>query len=644
MAEKIKRISRKDISKMSTADFIRSAKVPYRRLLGYIKPYRARFAAGVVFGVASGMFNLVLLFVFKFVFHIVLGSGDVGPDEKPFNQFSNPFGGDPITIPVPDVTGDGGLIIVLLICGLIPLMILIRGMLGYLHQYCMFWVGNKILYQLRDETFTSLMRQSHSFYNRIKLGELIQTVYNQTRLAQTASTQIASDIIKHPVSIVSIVAFLLMQDPLYALAALVVFPLCLLPVLAVSKKVRSAGGREEEEAGMLMVTMQESFAGIGVVKAHAREEYERKKFNDGSMKIVQFIMRWRKAMEIVGPLVETVASMGMAAGLVYAWATHMTAQDFILLNMALMGMYPHAKALSKIQIQLQKAIVATTRVFAIMDEEPDITDAPDAAVLKDARGDIAFKDVSFAYLKGTPAVEEISANFEPGRTYALVGKSGAGKSTILSLLMRFYDPQTGSISVDGTDIRKITQCSLRDNIGLVSQDTFLFHDTIYANILYGKLDAKKKEIEEAARKAFAHDFIMLQPDGYQTVIGDKGCKLSGGQQQRISIARAFLRNAPILLLDEATSALDSESEREIQTALDLLGQGKTVIAIAHRLSTILKSDKIILMDRGRILDAGPHHDLLDKSEDYRNLYNLQFHFPHPDDVEEGDGEGEEREE
>ena len=337
-------------------------------------------------------------------------------------------------------------------------------------------------------------------------------------------------------------------------------------------------------------------------------------------------MRWRKAMEIVGPLVETVASVGIAAGLVYAKLTHMSASEFILLNMALMTMYPHAKALSRVQIQLQKCLIATTKVFALMDLKPAIEDAEDAVELKEVEGRIEFRHATFTYDNAdAPAVHNIAIRMKPGRTYALVGRSGAGKSTILSLLMRFYDPQNGSITFDGVDLRQIKQESLRDNIGIVNQDIFLFHDTIYNNILYGNPKATKEEVYAAAKKAHAHEFILEKEGGYKAVLGDKGCTLSGGQQQRLSIARAILRDAPVLMLDEAYSALDSESERLIHAAMEDLSKGKTVIAIAHRLSTILNADQIIVMDGGKVIDKGTHQELLESSEHYQNLYNLQFH-------------------
>ena len=341
--------------------------------------------------------------------------------------------------------------------------------------------------------------------------------------------------------------------------------------------------------------------------------------------MLDFIMRWRKAIEIVGPLVETVASIGIAVGLVYAKMTGMGIEDFLVLNFMLMAMYPHAKALSRIQVSLQKCIVATSKVFEIIDLKPDIADPPDAIELTKPDGPLIFDKVSFAYVPGTPAVDGISLTFEPGKFYALVGRSGSGKSTMLSLMMRFYDPTSGTISLGKTNIRKFTQTSLRDQIGLVLQETFLFHDSIYNNILYGRLDATKKEVIEAAKMAHAHEFIMEKEKGYDTVCGDKGAQLSGGQQQRISIARSVLRNAPILLLDEATSSLDSESEKNVQDALEKLEEGKTVVAIAHRLSTILNADQIIVMDKGKVEAMGTHKELLNKSAIYKNLYNLQFH-------------------
>jgi subfamily B ATP-binding cassette protein MsbA len=285
------------------------------------------------------------------------------------------------------------------------------------------------------------------------------------------------------------------------------------------------------------------------------------------------------------------------------------------------------------QITLQKTLLATSKIFAMMDEKPKIADKPDAIELRDVRSGIELRGVRFTYHGApNPALNHLDLKFEPGKTYALVGLSGSGKSTIMSLILRFYDPDVGEILIAGRNIKDYSMKSLRGQIGIVNQDVFLFHDTIANNIRYGRLDATRAEIEEAAKLAHAHEFITQKRNGYEEVIGDRGNQLSGGQAQRISIARAFLRNAPILLLDEATSALDSETEKHIKEALDQLSKGKTVIAIAHRLSTVLKADEIIFLRKGYVTARGRHEELMETCEDYRTLYGLQFQVHDPDEV------------
>ena len=331
------------------------------------------------------------------------------------------------------------------------------------------------------------------------------------------------------------------------------------------------------------------------------------------------------SMEAVGPIVELIAAAGIALALVYIYAANLSAARFIALNAGIVLLYEPIKTLSRMHVVMQRSIQATVEVFAILDSKPSVQDASDAKMLTHCSGLIEFEEATFRYAGGvTNAVSNLNLRIEPGRSYALVGASGAGKSTILSLILRLYDPTSGFVRVDGHDLRTLTQKSLREHIGLVTQETFLFHDTIFKNIQFGRLDAAADEVYAAAQTAFAHDFIMAQPQGYETTIGDKGCLLSGGQQQRLAIARALLKNAPILLLDEATSALDSESEQQIQQALETLAQGRTVIAIAHRLSTILSADQIVVKDQGHIKEIGTHRELLDKSGYYRRLYDMQF--------------------
>lgn len=605
----VKKISRKDIAHMSAMDFMRASWMPYKRLFSYLKPYKGRFALGIFFGALYGILNGALVLTVRAVAEVIFPSdGEASPFEQIGGGGENGVGFEQVA----------------LACAMVPLVMLLRGLFSYLNIYCMLTVSLNVLRDIRRGLFTRLMSQSLEFFNQSKSGDLIQTVFNQTRMAQMALTTVASDVIKQPISIISALAVLFWLDWKFTLAAFLIFPLCLVPVIVVGRKVRKTGAREEQEAGQLMVVMQEAFAGVRVVKSYSREEHELERFTNANQKMLNFIKRWQKAMEIVGPMVETVASFGVALALVYAWYFNLGPATFLALNGGLILLYPPFKTLSRIHILMQKCLAATTKVFELMDRDPAIQNLPEARPMVVQKGEIVFDNVTFSYGADIPAVQNISFTIPPGSTCALVGPSGAGKSTLFGLMLRFYEPDEGRILIDGQDIREVTQESLRQHIGIVNQDTFLFHDSILQNILYGRLEASPEEAREAARQAYAHDFIEAQPDGYETIVGDKGCLLSGGQQQRLAIARALLKNAPILLLDEATSALDSESERQIQSALEKLSSGKTVVAIAHRLSTILQADQIVVLENGQIRQLGRHEELLQTEGPYRTLYELQF--------------------
>ena len=409
------------------------------------------------------------------------------------------------------------------------------------------------------------------------------------------------------------------------MVTLILFPTCLLPLRIYGRRAKKAVQNEQEGMAQMVVTMQETFAGIRVIKSFAREAYQEKEFKRSNQMQFSQMMRMIRSMEAVGPLVEIIAAIGVGMALLYVYAANLSVGRFFGLFSGIFILYDPIKTLSKIHIVMQRSIAATGAIFAILDSKPTVQDAPDAVALKSSEGRIDFENVTFRYANtNRDAIRNVTLHIEPGKTFALVGASGAGKSTILSLILRLYDPTSGAVKIDGRELRSITQKSLRDQIGLVTQETFLFHDTIFNNILFGQLNATQEQIYEAAQAAYAHEFIMAQPKDYQTVIGDKGCLLSGGQQQRLAIARAILKNAPILLLDEATSSLDSESEQQIQKALAKLAAGRTVIAIAHRLSTVLSADQIIVMDSGRIKEIGTHAELLNKSGYYRRLYDHQF--------------------
>jgi len=397
------------------------------------------------------------------------------------------------------------------------------------------------------------------------------------------------------------------------------------PLSIYGRRARKAVKNEQEGVAQMVVTMQETFAGIRVIKSFAREEHQEKSFRENNDTQFSQSMRIVKSMEAISPLVETIAAIGVGLALFYVYFAGLSAARFMALIAGIFLLYDPIKTLSRMHIVMQRSIQATVEIFRILDSKQSVKDRSDAIALPQSRGLLEFERVTFRYFGGVQdAVKSLSLRIEPGKSYALVGASGAGKSTMLSLILRLYDPTNGVVRIDGHDLRSITQKSLREQIGLVSQETFLFHDTIFTNIQFGRLNATKEEIYAAAKTAYAHDFIVAQPKGYETVIGDKGCLLSGGQQQRLAIARALLKNAPVLLLDEATSALDSESEQQIQLALERLAQGRTVIAIAHRLSTILSADQIVVMESGHIKEIGTHHELLEKSGYYRRLYDLQF--------------------
>jgi subfamily B ATP-binding cassette protein MsbA len=587
---------------------LRAASASYRRLYGYVKPYKTRFIVGLVLGLAYGgvnsLFPLAIARVTSTIFH--------GAAPNPMALRSNLDTGPKINS-------------ILLICLAIPAIMTVRSLCSYGSTYCMQWVSNKVVTDIRNQLFSKMVRNSMDFFNRMRSGFLMSRITNDTRIMQMALTTIGSDVFKQPITIIGAIIVLLLMDWKFTVVTLILFPTCLLPLRIYGRRARKAVQSEQEGMGEMVVTMQETFAGIRVIKSFAREAYQEKQFKRSNQLQFAQMMRIIRSLEAVGPLVETIAAVGVGMALLYVYAANLSVGRFFGLISGIFILYDPIKTLSRIHLTMQRSIAATAAIFSILDSESTVQDAPNAAVLSSSRGRIDFENVTFRYATtATDAIGKVTLHIEPGKTHALVGASGAGKSTILSLILRLYDPTSGAVKIDGRDLRSVTQKSLREQMGLVTQETFLFHDTIFNNIQFGRLDATPEEIYEAATAAYAHEFITAQPQGYQTVIGDKGCLLSGGQQQRLAIARAILKNAPILLLDEATSSLDSESEQQIQKALAQLAAGRTVIAIAHRLSTVLSADQIIVMDCGRIKEIGTHAELLEKSGYYRRLYDHQF--------------------
>jgi subfamily B ATP-binding cassette protein MsbA len=591
---------------------IRTAWRPYRRLYSYVTPYKFRFILGLAFGCGFGIISGILPFVLSQVTNFVF-QGHGTPNPRSYLSHTTALDTGPKINSI------------VFYCLAIPAVMTVRSLFSYGNAYYMAWVSNKVVTDIRNQLFSKMIRHSMDFFNRMQSGFLISRITNDTRMMQAALSSVSSDLFKQPITIIGAVAALLYMDWKFTLVTLVLFPSCLVPIRYYGRRARNAVTSEQEGMGQMVVTMQETFAGIRVIKSFAREAHQEAAFNYSNTVQFKNAMRLTKSMEAVGPLIEILAAMGVGLALLYVYAANLSAARFIALIGGIFILYEPIKTLSRIHIVMQRSISATTEIFRILDSKPTVKEAANAVPLPRSRGLIDFQNVTFRYAGGvSDALTNLTLRIEPGKSFALVGPSGAGKSTILSLILRLYDPTSGSVRIDGHDLRTVTQRSLREQIGLVTQETFLFHDTIFKNIQFGRLDASQEDVYAAARTAYAHDFIMAQPKGYQTVIGDKGCLLSGGQQQRLAIARALLKNAPILLLDEATSALDSESEKQIQLALATLAEGRTVIAIAHRLSTILSADQIVVMDKGRIKEIGTHAELLDKSGSYRRLYDMQF--------------------
>ena len=582
-----------------------------RKLFGFLAPYKYRLILGLLFGVAYAGVNSSLLLIIK---HI----GDTAFHGN-MDQYAMMKG---------EYVGKGARIDAFIWMSLlIPAVMILRSLCSYANVYFLTWVSMSAIRDMRRRVFDNLMNQSMDYFNKSRAGNLISTVLTSAMVAQQSVVQIVGDLVKQPLTGLGAVGALLYIDWKFTIIALLLFPICIVPVVVYGRRVRHASKSMQSEAGNMAVVLQESFAGIRIIKSFSREDFQLRQFDRSLAEQFGVGMKVQKSQSIVQPMIETVSAFGVSLALFYVYFAHLSVGSFIALLGGMFLLYDPIKNISRIHVSLQLCVGAAEDILQLLETKPTIQDRPDALVLKSSQGRLALENLSFSYdaagVHGN-ALTDINLMIEPGTKVALVGASGAGKSTILSLLMRFYDPQSGRVLIDGIDLKDVSLHSLHDQIGIVTQESFLFHDSIKENIRFGRLNATDAEIEEAAKLAHAHDFIMEQPHGYDTHVGDKGCLLSGGQQQRISIARALLKGAPILLLDEATSALDSESEKMIQDALEKLSKGRTVVAIAHRLSTILGSDKIVVMDQGRIVATGTHAELLTNSEHYLNLYSLQF--------------------
>ena len=517
---------------------------------------------------------------------------------------------------------------------LIPLAIvglyLIRGVGRYVQNYFMRYANLRMVMDLRTDLFRKIQNMSIAFHKSRSTGELISRVMSDVSVVRNANVDVIKNLIRQVFTILALLVVLFKRDWELALIGCVTVPFAGVLIDRLGRKVKEITKESQEKRADLSSLMVDSFSGVRVVKAFNMEEQEAKRFRKHLHRLYSLSMKKVKAAELVSPLIEFLGSLGAAAiiyiGGMRVISGRLTPGDFFSFMAALMMMYGPIRKLTKVNNTINAAMAAAERIFEVMDMEPDIKDAPHAVEVKEFKESILFDHVWFAYPDDpqTWILKDINLEVRRGEILAIVGESGAGKTTLVDLIPRFYDPTKGAVYLDGLDLRQIKQASLRALIGVVTQDVILFNDTVLNNILYGRPKATMEEVMEAARVAHAHEFIMELPQGYETVVGERGVRLSGGEKQRIAIARAVLKNPPILILDEATSALDAQSERMVQDAMDRLMEGRTVFVIAHRLSTIQRAHRIAVLDKGEVVEMGTHEELLRRGGIYSCLYRLQF--------------------
>jgi subfamily B ATP-binding cassette protein MsbA len=509
----------------------------------------------------------------------------------------------------------------------IVFLFLLKGIFNYGQVYLMNFVGLRIIADVREKLYNHLQTLSLSFFTKTPTGILISRITNDVTLIQGAVSNAIAGILKDAFTILGLTGVALYQSWKLAILSFVIISLGVIPIKELGKRMRKFARKGLQRYGLITTFLHETITGNRIVKAFNMEEYEKRRFAEENNRLFETFLKRIRVRALSHPLME---SLGGIAAAIIIWVggymvlrEELTPGTFFSFITAFFMLYAPIRDFSKINLEIQEGLAATTRVYELLDTTPDIKDEEGAILLPPISRGIDLQQITFKYDEEV-VLKEISLHVKAGEVIALVGMSGAGKTSLVNLLPRFYDVEEGQILIDGHDIRKVTLKSLRDQIGLVTQQTILFNDTVRNNIAYGNLKCSDQEVIEAANAANAHDFIQRLRQGYDTIIGEQGVKLSGGERQRISIARALLKNAPILILDEATSSLDSDSETEVQKALDELMKGRTVLVIAHRLSTIRNAHRIIVLSEGRMVEQGTHEELIDLNGEYRRLYDLQF--------------------
>ncbi len=511
---------------------------------------------------------------------------------------------------------------------LFVLLFLLRSLADFLNGYLFQMIGLGATNDLRNDLYARILAQSSRFYAQHPSGELVSRVGNDVSVMQNAVSNRLLDLFQQSVTLIGLIWYLLSTHFRLAVICLVLVPVVFYPIVRFGKGMRKTSRRSQERMADVANLVSEAVRGHRVVKAFGMEGFELRRFREAAERHLKVRLKAQLLSHGAGPVVESLAAIGAAAFMIYAGyairKSQLTPSELVTFLTNLLLLYDPIRKLNKVNLILQEALAAAQRVADLMALPNEIEDPPDVVALPGLSREIRFEQVSFAY-ENDIVLKDLDLVVRRGEVVALVGPSGAGKSTLINLLPRFFDPTSGRIQIDGTDIRRVTLASLRALIGIVTQETVLFNDTVRHNIAYGRVDTSIEQVRRAAASAYAEEFIVQLPRGYDTVIGEGGFRLSGGQRQRLAIARALLKDPPILILDEATSHLDSESELLVQKALYNLMQGRTALVIAHRLSTVQRADRILVLEAGQIVEEGNHESLLLAGGKYRHLYNLQFH-------------------
>ena len=579
---------------------------PFARLLTYARPYRGRFAAAMaammVYAAASAG---VVVLIRPLMDHVLPREIDTG------------FGGVPISF--------RNWAFAVLIA------YFVKGLGAYFSTFLMTDIGQRVVRDLRNTLFRHILAQSAGFFSRRTSGQLMSRVTNDVNQVQQAVSETIGDLLREGFTLLALAVVLFYFDYRLALVVVTGAPVVIYPLVRLGQRIRRTTRRSQEEMEHLTHVTAEAFTGHRIVKAFGAEAQEGGRFRQAAQRLYRTNLKVTSTVAVLPPLMELLGGLGIVALVWYGSnqiaRNRLSEGDFMVFVVAAVMMYGPVKRLSRVNTNLQQAMAAAERIFEVLDTDSEVTERPAARPLAGIESAIEFDRVCFEYEDGSGrfVLRDVSFAVPAGRMVAIVGLSGAGKTTLVNLIPRFYDVSSGAIRIDGTDIRDLTIRSLRANVGMVTQDTVLFDDSIASNIAYGSPAARREDIEEAARAAHAHEFIVTLPGGYEAHIGERGQRLSGGQRQRVAIARALLKNSPILILDEATSSLDAESERLVQDALATLMRDRTSFVIAHRLSTVRRADAIIVLEGGRVVEQGRHDELLARADGvYAKLYALQI--------------------